>query len=72
LPSVLNEAFTKRDMQKVTDYLYSLASSIHRFYNDNKIVGNEREDEFLKVLSLCSLTIKTTLNLLGIRPKETM
>ncbi|RXJ91215.1 arginine--tRNA ligase [Arcobacter sp. CECT 8983] len=72
LPTVLSEAFAKRDMQKVTDYLYSLASSVHRFYNDHKIVGNEREDEILKVLSLCSLTIKTTLNLLGIRPKETM
>lgn len=72
LPSVLSEAFEKRDMQKVTDYLYSLASSIHRFYNEHKIVGNEKEDEYLKVLSLCALTIKTTLNLLGIRPKEIM
>ncbi|AXH13251.1 arginine--tRNA ligase [Halarcobacter bivalviorum] len=72
LPSILNEAFNKRDMQKITDYLYSLASSIHRFYNEHKIVGNEREDEYLKVLSLCSLSIKTSLNLLGIRPKETM
>ncbi len=72
LPSVLNEAFNKRDMQKVTDYLYSLASSIHRFYNEYKIVGNENEDKYLKVLSLCSLSIKTSLNLLGISPKETM
>ena len=72
LPSVLDEAFTKRDMQKLTDYLYSLASSIHRFYNEHKIVGNDNEDGYLKVLSLCSLAIKTTLNLLGIRPKEMM
>jgi len=72
LPSVLNEAFSKRDMQKITDYSYSLASSVHKFYNEHRIVGNEQQDEYLKVLSLCSLSIKTSLNLLGIRPKETM
>ncbi len=72
LTTVLEEAFAKRDMQKVTDYLYSLASSIHRFYNEYKIVGNEYQDEYLKVLSLCALTLKTALNLLGIKAKESM
>ena len=72
LPSILSEAFAKRDMQKITDYLYSLASSIHRFYNEHKIVGSQNEEQYLKVLSLCALTIKTSLNLLGIKAKETM
>lgn len=72
LPSVLEEAFNKRDMQKITDYLYSLASSVHRFYNEYKIVGNEDQDKYLKVLSLCALSIKVALNLLGIKAKEVM
>ena len=72
LPSILDEAFTKRDMQKITDYLYSLASSVHRFYNDHKIVGSDEEEQYLKVLSLCALTLKSSLNLLGIKAKETM
>jgi len=72
LPSVLEEAFAKRDMQKITDYLYSLASSVHRFYNEYKIVGNEDQDKYLKVLSLCALSIKVALNLLGIKAKEVM
>ncbi|XPV68203.1 MAG: arginine--tRNA ligase [Halarcobacter sp.] len=72
LPSILNEAFNKRDMQKITDYLYSLASSIHRFYNEYKIVDSKEQDEYLKVLSLSALTIKVALNLLGIKVKETM
>jgi len=72
LPSVLNEAFSKRDMQKITDYLYSLASSVHRFYNEYKIVGSDEEAQYLKVLSLCALTLKSSLNLLGIKAKETM
>ena len=72
LPSILDEAFNKRDMQKITDYLYSLASSIHRFYNEYKIVGSEEEEQYLKVLSLCALTLKTSLNVLGINARETM
>ena len=72
LPSVLDEAFVKRDMQKITDYLYSLASSVHRFYNEYKIVGSDDELKFLKVLSLCALTLKTSLNVLGIKARETM
>ncbi|MCP4971225.1 MAG: arginine--tRNA ligase [Arcobacter sp.] len=72
VPSVLNEAFNKRDMQKITEYLYSLASSIHRFYNAYKIVGSNEEEQYLKVLSLAGLSIKVCLNLLGIKAKETM
>ncbi|WP_321313926.1 arginine--tRNA ligase [Halarcobacter sp.] len=72
LPSVLDEAFTKRDMQKITDYLYSLASSIHRFYNQYKIVGSKEEDKYLKVLSLSALSIKVALNILGIKEKKVM
>lgn len=72
LPTVLSEAFSKRDMQKITDYLYSLASSIHRFYNEHKIVGSDNQEQYLKVLSLCALTIRTSLNLLGIKARETM
>lgn len=72
LPSILEEAFNKRDMQKITDYLYSLASSIHRFYNEHKIVGTTDEDKYLKVLSLCALTLKTSLTVLGIKAKQVM
>lgn len=72
LPSVLNEAFNKRDMQKITDYLYSLASSIHRFYNEYKVVGNENQDKYLKVLSLCAISLRVCLNLLGIKARELM
>ncbi len=72
LPSILDEAFLKRDMQKITDYLYFLASSIHKFYNEYKIVGSDQELEYLKVLSLSALSIKVGLNLLGIKVKESM
>ena len=72
LPTVLEEAFTKRDMQKITDYLYSLAALTHRFYNEYRIVGSEQQDQYLKVLAMVSVSIKTALDLLGIKAKEVM
>ncbi|WP_419763780.1 MAG: arginine--tRNA ligase [Arcobacter sp.] len=72
LPAIINEAFEKRDMQKITDYLYSLASSVHKFYNEHKVLDSEEQNSYLKVLSVVSLSIRTGLKLLGIKAKEVM
>ena len=72
LPIILEEAFTKRDMQKITDYLHSLAASVHKFYNEHKIVGADNQNAYLKVLAIASLSIRTGLKLLGIKAKEVM
>lgn len=72
LKSVLEDAFSKRDMQKITEYLYNLASSVHKFYNEHKIIGSSEEKIYLKLLSMAKLSIKTGLKLLGIEAKEIM
>ncbi|MFY9081954.1 arginine--tRNA ligase, partial [Aliarcobacter butzleri] len=72
LESILVEAFAKRDMQKITEYLYNLASSIHKFYNEHKIIGSDEQNLYLKVLSIAALSIKVGLKLLGIEAKEIM
>ena len=72
LKSVLEDTFSKRDMQKITEYLYNLASSVHKFYNEHKIIGSSEERTYLKVLSMAKLSIKTGLKLLGIEAKEIM
>ena len=72
LESVLTEAFTKRDMQKITEYLYSLASSVHKFYNEHKVIGSDEQNVYLKILSMASLSINVGLSLLGIKAKEIM
>ena len=72
LKSVLEDAFSKRDMQKITEYLCNLASSVHKFYNEHKIIGSNEERTYLKVLSMAKLSIKTGLKLLGIEAKEIM
>lgn len=72
LPSIIEEAFAKREMQKITEYLYSLSALIHRFYNEHKIVGSEQEKSHLKALYIASISIRTGLKLLGINAKEVM
>lgn len=72
LESILVEAFTKRDMQKITEYLYSLASSVHKFYNEHKVIGSDEQNVYLKVLAMAALSIKVGLGLLGITAKEQM
>ncbi|MBP7742175.1 MAG: arginine--tRNA ligase [Aliarcobacter sp.] len=72
LESILSEAFAKRDMQKITEYLYSIASSVHKFYNEHKVIGSDEQNIYLKVLSIASLSINVGLSLLGIKAKEIM
>ncbi len=72
LESILTEAFAKRDMQKITEYLYSLASSVHKFYNEHKVIGSDEQSVYLKVLAIAALSINVGLGLLGITAKEQM
>jgi len=72
LGSTLQEAFDKRDMQKVTDYLHGLSAMVHKFYNEHKIVGIQNEKAYLKILSMAALSIRVGLRVLGINAKEQM
>ena len=72
LESVLVEAFSKRVMQKITEYLYNLASSVHKFYNEHKVIGSSEQNVYLKVLAIAALSINVGLSLLGIKAKEIM
>ena len=72
LNTVLNEAFDKRDMQKITDYLHGLSALTHKFYNEHRIIGLKEQNQYLKVLSMVALSIRTGLKVLGINAKEVM
>ncbi|MFW6307791.1 MAG: arginine--tRNA ligase [Campylobacterales bacterium] len=72
LPQILEDAFSKREMQRVTEYLKSLASMFHSFYNRQKVIGSENEKAYLKLASMVALSLKTGLNLIGVEPKERM
>ncbi len=72
LPEVLDDAFHSRGLQKMPEYLKSLASLYHQFYNKYKIVGSENEDKLLKISAMVAMSIRVGLGLMGIEAKERM
>lgn len=72
LPEVIEDAFNSRQIQKLTDYLKSLAASLHKFYYDCRVIGSNDEVKLLKLLSMVALSLKTGLNLLGIEAVQKM
>ena len=72
LNDILVDSFNTRSMNKICDYLKSLAANFHKFYNENRVVGSENEDELLKLFAVVALSIKTALGLMGIAAKDKM
>jgi arginyl-tRNA synthetase len=72
LPEVLEDAFESRQLQKVTEYLKTLSASLHKFYNENRVVGEKDEEKLLKLLAMVGVSIRTGLNLIGIKAKNKM
>ena len=72
LPEVIEDAFYKRELQRVTDYLKALAAQLHSFYNKHKVIGTQNEDKYLKLLLVVALSIRVGLRLLGIEAKYRM
>ncbi len=72
LPEVLEDAFKSRQIQKLTDYLKSLAASLHKFYNENRVVGSEKEEQYLKIFATVAVSLRVGLKLIGIEAKSKM
>lgn len=72
LPEILEDAFASRQLQKVSDYLKSLAASFHKFYNENRVIGSANEDSLLKLFAVVALSLRTALSLIGITAKDRM
>ena len=72
LPEIVDDAFHSRQIQKLTDYLRSLAAKLHKFYYDCKILGTSDEAKLLKLLQVVALSLKTGMSLLGIEAKDSM
>ena len=72
LPEVVEDAFNSRGIQKLPEYLKSLAASLHKFYYDKRVIGDEHEAKYLKVLHMVALSLKTGLMLMGIEAKDRM
>ena len=72
LPEVIDDAFHSRQVQKLTDYLKNLASRLHKFYYDYRILGSEDEAKMLKLFLMVGLSLRTGLSMMGITAKDRM
>lgn len=57
---------------QVCTYLYELAQEFNRFYEKNKVIGDDREQERISLVSQYAGTLKQGLELLGIHAPESM
>lgn len=56
----------------ICTYLFELAQVFNRFYEKNKVIGDERESVRLQLVSMYAGTLKSGLDLLGIYAPEKM
>jgi len=72
LPEVIDDAFHSRQVQKLPEYLKSLAARLHKFYYDYRIIGEEDEAKLLKLFMVVALSLRVGLSLMGIKAKSSM
>ena len=68
--SVINQACVELSPHSVCSYLYELAQVFNRFYESNRVIGDERESIRLYLVNLYATRLKTGLQLLGIEAPD--
>ena len=63
---VVTKAATEHATHVICNYLYELAQDFNRFYEKNRVIGDEREAIRLKLVDDYRVTLATGLDLLGI------
>lgn len=56
----------------LANYTYELTQSFNSFYEKNRVIGDEREDQRVKLIGLYTRTLKKCLDILGIPVLEKM
>ncbi|MDY3112898.1 MAG: arginine--tRNA ligase [Helicobacter sp.] len=72
IDKVISDSFNQRLVNKLVDFLRTLAAEFHRFYNETKILNTENEEQILKVLVVVAESLALGLDLLGIKAKVSM
>ena len=73
-PNVVKEAAEKRIPHRISQYVLSLAATLHGYYNDEKILTEDQDEmnEKLTLLNAVRIVLKDSLSLLGVSVKEEM
>ncbi|MEI9913815.1 MAG: arginine--tRNA ligase [Candidatus Saccharibacteria bacterium] len=67
-PEVINKAVNELKPHHVAGYLYDLAQTFNRFYENSRVIGDERQNLRLALLKLYVSKLGDGLKLLGIEP----
>ncbi len=71
-PEVVNKATTELMPHHICTYLYELAQSFNRFYENHRVIGDTRETFRLKLVDAYATTLKNGLRLLNIDAPDKM
>lgn len=71
-PEVVERAVTELMPHHICTYLYELAQSFNRFYEHNRVIGDERQAIRLQLVGLYADVLHDGLGLLGIAAPERM
>ena len=74
LPETVELAASRREPHRVVDYLTALAADFHRYYNRNRILGEDRELGRARLLLAANVrkVMRVGLELLGVTVPDTM
>lgn len=71
-PEVVQDAINELVPNHICTYLYELAQNFNRFYENNRVIGDEREDLRLQLVKAYAQVLKNGLSLLNIPAPEKM
>ncbi len=73
-PTLIEEIAVKRLVHKLPHYIYELASDLHAYYNDEKVLTDDVDatNEKLTLLNAVRIVLKESLNLIGVSSPERM
>jgi arginyl-tRNA synthetase len=71
-PEVVDKAVAELMPHHICSYLYELAQTFNRFYENNRVIGDDRQDVRLGLVERYAQTLQTGLNLLGIVAPDKM
>lgn len=71
-PEVISKAVSELMPHHVCTYLYELAQVFNRFYENNKVIGDNRQETRLKLVSTYADVLKNGLELLNIQAPDKM
>ncbi len=60
------------EVYKIPLFAHEIATSFHKFYDNCRIIGDEREANRIKIIKATKIVLEDCLGLMGIEAKEKM